>query len=66
MQISPHVGLCASCQHVKIIQSSKGSFFIMCGRAKTDPRFSKYPVLPMMRCPGYEPRPEEDNALDGA
>lgn len=59
MQISPHIGLCAVCQHVKVIQSAKGSFFIMCGRAKTDPRFSKYPVLPVIRCSGYEQRREE-------
>lgn len=61
MQISPHVGLCAACRHVKVIQSARGSFFIMCGLAKTDPRFSKYPVLPVLRCIGYEPQLEEQN-----
>jgi hypothetical protein len=61
MQLSPHIGLCAACRHVKVIQSAKGSFFIMCGRAKTDPSFSKYPVLPVMRCAGYESQIEEQN-----
>jgi hypothetical protein len=61
MQLSPYVGLCAACRHVKVIQSAKGSLFIMCGLAKTDPRFSKYPVLPVLRCAGYEPHPEEQN-----
>lgn len=59
MQIPPHVGLCAACRHVKVIQSAKGSFFLMCERAKTDSRFNKYPVLPVLRCPGFEPHPEE-------
>jgi hypothetical protein len=65
MQISPTAGLCATCQHVKIIQSAKGSFFIMCSLAKTDPRFSKYPVLPVIQCSGYEPnkQPEPDEPL---
>jgi hypothetical protein len=28
----------------------------MCERAKTDPRFAKYPRIPVERCPGYEER----------
>lgn len=59
MQISPRVGLCAACRHVKVIQSAKGSIFLLCERAKTDPRYNKYPVLPVLRCPGFEPHPEE-------
>jgi len=27
----------------------------MCVRALTDRRFAKYPPLPVLRCPGYEP-----------
>ncbi|MBI1877608.1 MAG: hypothetical protein HYR94_05150 [Chloroflexi bacterium] len=60
MYISPLAGLCAACRHVKVIQSAKGSFFIMCGRAKTDPRFSKYPILPVLQCSGYEQQSEEN------
>ncbi len=26
----------------------------MCLRHKTDPRFAKYPRVPVERCPGYE------------
>jgi hypothetical protein len=59
MKLSPTIGLCASCQHVKVIKSAKDSFFIMCRLAKTDPRFEKYPVLPVFRCAGYKPLPEE-------
>jgi hypothetical protein len=39
---------------VNIIKSAKGSFFLMCDLAKTDPRFEKYPVLPVLQCSGYE------------
>jgi hypothetical protein len=27
----------------------------MCERAHTDPRYAKYPRLPVTRCPGHEP-----------
>ena len=47
-------GLCASCRHAQIIQSSKGSVFILCGLSKMDPRFPKYPRLPVLACDGYE------------
>lgn len=56
MPISLPVGLCTACQYAKIIRSAKGSVFIMCGLAKTDPRYNKYPVLPVLLCRGYEPR----------
>ncbi|MFN8455119.1 MAG: hypothetical protein U0401_10715 [Anaerolineae bacterium] len=56
MPIPPLAGLCAACRHAKIIHSAKGSLFIMCNLVKTDPRYSKYPVLPVLRCQGFEPR----------
>ncbi|MCB0172598.1 MAG: hypothetical protein KDI02_04375 [Anaerolineae bacterium] len=49
------IGLCATCQHTRVVKSAKGSTFILCGLAKTDPRFSKYPPLPVIQCPGYRP-----------
>ena len=55
MKLSPSVGLCAACKHVHLVKSAKGSYFVMCNLAKTDPRFSKYPVLPVFHCPGYQP-----------
>ena len=63
MQISPLVGLCAACQHVKVIKSAKGSFFLMCNLAKTDPRYQKYPVLPVLQCAGFERvEPDQESA----
>jgi hypothetical protein len=49
------VGLCASCHHADVVTSSKKSTFYRCGLADTDPRFRKYPVLPVRVCSGYEP-----------
>jgi hypothetical protein len=34
----------------------------MCGRAKTDADFPKYPRLPVVACAGYEPRPAARHA----
>jgi hypothetical protein len=47
------LGLCADCRFAQHIRSSKGSAFLLCGLSKTDPRFSKYPRLPVLRCSGY-------------
>lgn len=55
MPLSPLIGLCSVCQHVKVVKSSKGSTFILCGLAKTDRRLSKYPPLPVIECVGFEP-----------
>jgi hypothetical protein len=47
------VGLCLDCTHARSIRSAKGSEFWLCERAKTDPRFKKYPPLPVLRCLGF-------------
>ncbi len=49
------VGLCASCAHAEIVTSSKHSIFYLCRLSATDPRFRKYPVLPVRACSGYHP-----------
>jgi hypothetical protein len=46
--------LCASCAHVKRIESAKGSTFFLCTRSKADERFPKYPPQPVRACTGYE------------
>jgi hypothetical protein len=48
-------GLCGSCLHARRITSSKGSIFIRCELSFSDPRFSRYPALPVLHCPGYAP-----------
>jgi len=47
-------GLCADCRHAERVRSSKGSLFLLCGLSRTDPRFAKYPRLPVLACSGYQ------------
>jgi hypothetical protein len=50
-------GLCATCRHRRDIVSDRGSRFVFCERSRTDPRFPRYPPLPVRACSGYEPIP---------
>jgi hypothetical protein len=52
-------GLCSLCQHTRLVESSKGATFLLCELSKTDPRFPKYPRLPILACSGYKPRTPE-------
>jgi hypothetical protein len=36
----------------------------MCGLAAADPRYPKYPRLPVLRCEGYEPAAETPEPRD--
>jgi hypothetical protein len=42
--------------NAKTIVSSKGSEFIQCTLSLVDPRFARYPTLPVVQCTGYRPR----------
>jgi hypothetical protein len=46
-------GLCASCAHARIVESSKGALFVLCRLSYTDPAFDRYPRLPVIACDGY-------------
>jgi hypothetical protein len=48
------VGLCASCRQVRRLRSERGSVFYFCRLSEVDPRFPKYPALPIRSCSGYE------------
>jgi hypothetical protein len=53
----PPVGLCGVCRHSRRIETRTGSAFILCQRSATDPRFPRYPPLPVLSCAGFEPAP---------
>jgi hypothetical protein len=57
-------GLCAACRHARRIESARGSRFWLCARSADDPRFVKYPRLPVLRCPGFAPTGEPDSGAD--
>ena len=61
---SEAVGLCADCRHARPVESSRGSRFWLCELSFSDPRFPKYPRLPVLRCAGYEKK-EEANSPAG-
>ncbi len=47
-------GLCADCVHRRLV-ASRRSAFLLCGLAEVDPRFPRYPPLPVAACAGYRP-----------
>jgi hypothetical protein len=51
---SSAAGLCEQCRHAQKIESSKGSTFLLCKLSQSDPRFPKYPRLPVLSCAGYD------------
>ena len=57
---SPPAGLCETCLHCKTIRSGRGSVFRMCLMHEKDPRFAKYPRIPVLQCPGYEKKPASE------
>jgi mannose-6-phosphate isomerase-like protein (cupin superfamily) len=52
-EIDKPAGLCGGCVHVELIRSDRGSLFYLCKRSARDPRFAKYPRLPVLSCSGY-------------
>lgn len=52
---APPAGLCERCANVKIVETRKGSRFYLCTLSEVDPRFPKYPGIPVLRCIGYVP-----------
>jgi hypothetical protein len=48
-------GLCGFCVNARIVETKKGSRFYLCELSTVDPRFPKYPPLPVVRCIGYRP-----------
>ncbi len=60
----PPGGLCDSCAHQRLVRTTRGSEFSMCERAHTDPRYRKYPPLPVVACGGWEAAPAAPPAGD--
>jgi hypothetical protein len=53
---APPAGLCDRCRHQQLVHTTRGSVFSLCRRSKTEPeRFVRYPRLPVLECPGFEP-----------
>jgi hypothetical protein len=50
-------GLCDACRHRQVVTSARGSRFVLCRLSFVDPRFPKYPVIPVIECGGFASRP---------
>ena len=55
MDYTIQAGLCAECAHALVRPTNKGTIYLRCGLAATDDRFPRYPRLPVLDCPGFEP-----------
>ena len=56
-ELEARVGLCAGCVHAKRLTTKGGNAVFQCGLAASDPRFVRYPRLPMTSCAGYALKP---------
>lgn len=55
MPVLDPIGLCRTCRHAATTAGRSGGTFYRCRLSETDPRFPKYPPLPVLRCAGHEP-----------
>ena len=53
----PEAGLCDRCLHQRLVPNTRGSVFSLCERSRTDAAYPRYPRLPVLSCPGFEPAP---------
>ena len=53
------VGLCATCRHVRVTLTSRGTLYYLCERSLTDKTFPRYPPLPVRYCVGHETEGKE-------
>jgi len=57
-------GLCADCRWARRVGTPR-SVFWLCERSKSDPRYERYPRLPVLACPGHEPLPHGEAPAEG-
>ncbi len=53
-------GLCDSCTHQQLVRNTRGSVFSLCKRSRQNPAYPRYPRVPVLSCPGHEPRPRQE------
>ncbi len=57
------VGLCCGCRLASAQTSARGSAFWRCRLSEANPKFMRYPPLPVLACEGFEP--SRDRSPDG-
>lgn len=53
-------GLCDRCRHQQLVPTSR-SVFSLCLLSRENPRYPRYPSLPVRSCPGFEPAESAGN-----
>jgi pimeloyl-ACP methyl ester carboxylesterase len=62
------IGLCAGCRHHETVVSARGAAFHLCRLSFRDPRFRRYPPLPVRQCEGFDAAESADSSnisIDG-
>jgi hypothetical protein len=52
--------LCETCVWLREVLTPKGSRFLLCELAKTNPAYPKYPPQPVVRCQGHQQKQEQE------
>ena len=60
----PRAGLCERCAHARLVRTPRSAFWL-CARSRDDERFERYPRIPVLECPGFEPLPEGETPPEG-
>jgi len=58
-----NTSLCETCQRMREVRSGKGSRFLLCELALSEPEYPKYPGQPVLSCRGYAKRDGRLNDL---
>ncbi|MBI3732317.1 MAG: hypothetical protein HY259_02530 [Chloroflexi bacterium] len=51
------IGLCGQCHYCRLVKNARGSQFYLCQFSEIDPRYARYPRLPVLRCEAFAPEP---------
>lgn len=54
-EFPPNAGLCRACRHARLVQSARGSVFLLC-EAPKEFSLPKYPRLPVVACIAFQPQ----------
>lgn len=53
-------GLCDACAHQRTVPASR-AVYSLCRLSADDPRFPRYPALPVLRCSGFARRTDDED-----
>lgn len=51
-------GRCRSCLYARVVPAKANDAYYFCERSVDDPRYARYPHLPMLTCDGHAYRAE--------